>query len=205
MNGALLVRFSILIAAEIFFFDALNLFDRLDLSTNADALRRNRVRQRHRFPGRSFTLPAKGRSPKAGNTFWESPSSCDCSPCFSSRVTMLFAINGKKKSKAPFFSYVRVLGRTALWLAVACGTLDARSHYRSSAGGVDHARGAEESVGCSDLIALSKSSGKSASKFFHSPVRGCWKPNLQAWSICRGKVLPCLPPYTLSPRTGWPR
>ena len=27
MNGALLVRFSILIAAEIFFFDALNLFD----------------------------------------------------------------------------------------------------------------------------------------------------------------------------------
>jgi len=103
MNGALLVRFSILIAAEIFFFDALNLFDRLDLSTNADALRRNRVRQRHRFPGRSFTLPAKGRSPKAGNTFWESPSSCDCSPCFSSRVTMLFAINGKKKSKAPFF------------------------------------------------------------------------------------------------------
>ncbi len=71
------------------------------------------------------------------------------------------------------FLLLLVLGRTAVWFAVACRAVDARPHHCAGPGRFNYAWRAKENAGRSDLPASAKSSGTAASKFFHSPVRGC--------------------------------
>src|SRR6266404_3993647 len=91
-----------------------------------------------------------------------------------------------ERSLGHTFLLLLVLGRTALCSAMARRAVDARTHHRAGLGGFSYAWRAKENNGRSDLTASSKSFGSAASKFFRSPVRGCWKPNFHAWSICRG-------------------
>src|SRR5437868_14981441 len=80
------------------------------------------------------------------------------------------------------FLLLSILGRTAFWSPLARRAVDARPHHRAGSGRFSYAWRTKENCGGSDLIAFSKSFGGVASKFFHSPVRGCWKPSFQACS-----------------------
>src|SRR6266481_145993 len=78
-----------------------------------------------------------------------------------------------ERSLGHTFRLLFILGRTAFWSALARRAVDAQPHHRAGSGRFSYAWRAKENGGGSDLIAFSKSFGSVASKFFHSPVRGC--------------------------------
>jgi len=66
-----------------------------------------------------------------------------------------------------------VLGRAALWFAMARRAVVARPHHRTGPGRLSYAGRAKKGDGRKDLTASAKSFGSAASNFFQSPVRGC--------------------------------
>src|SRR2546429_9646212 len=71
------------------------------------------------------------------------------------------------------FFLLLVLGRAALWFAMARGAVVARPHHCTGPGRFSYAGRAKKGDGRNDLTASSKSFGSAASKLFHSPVPGC--------------------------------